>query len=301
MANTPQHTDRPSTAESPPDSTRETELAAERDLLAAENRRLRELVAAGRRSQYRTTALALCGVGLVCGLLALVIPSVSTVLIALGGTGVFGGVLTYLLTPERFIAADVGHRVYAASAESNERLCADLGLSDRRLYVPTETTDSGTQTAGLLFVPETAETDVPSREALSAAFVVDEGQRGLSLRPTGSGLLSALQTSLTEPLGSTPATICGQLSDALVEEFELVETVEYDTDPAEGRISVQFSGVLYGDGTSFDHPVVSMFAVGLAVGLDTPVETTVTAAEPLAVTFQWNTATDDVTTAAAGD
>lgn len=294
MSRTQYQTDTDSSVE----STREAELAAERDLAIAENRRLRELVAANRRSRYRNTALALCGVGVLCGLLTLVVPAASTVLFALAGTGVFGGVLTYMVTPERFISADIGHRVYAATAESYERLCEDLGLSDRRLYVPPAVADSSTGTAhGWLFVPQTAETELPDREALDAAFVVEDGHRGLSLRPTGSGLLTALQTSLTEPLGSTPEEICAQLSNALVEEFELATTAEYDTDPADGRISVRLSETLYGDGTRFDHPVVSLFAVGVATGLDTPVEITVTATEPLSVTLRWDTNRTEADTA----
>lgn len=294
MSNTQYETDTDSTVESSPASTRKTELAAERDLALAENRRLRELVAASRRNRYRNTAMALCGIGVLCGLLALVVPAASTVLFALGGTGVFGGVLTYMLTPEQFISADIGHRVYAATAESYERLCADLGLSDRRLYVPPETADTPADSArGWLFVPQTADTELPERERLDSAFVVEEGHRGLSVRPTGSGLVTALQTSLTEPLGSTPESISAQLSDALVEEFELAETAEYEIDQADGRISVRVSGTLYGDGAEFDHPVVSMFAVGVATGLDTPVETTVTATEPLSVTLRWEPAAVD--------
>jgi hypothetical protein len=264
------------------------ELAAQRDLLVAENRRLRDLVATKRRRRYRGTALGLCAVGVLCGLLTVVVPSASTVLFSLAGTGVFGGVLTYVLTPERFIAADISERVYESTAESYERLCGDLGLSDRRVYVPPASTGEDEETVGgWLFVPQQSDTEVPDPEAFDSALIVEEGHRGLSVRPTGSGLLTALQASLTDPLGATPDTVCRQLSDALVEEFELADTVEYDTDPVDGRLSIRLTEPLYGDGSRFDHPVVSMLAVGVAMGLDTPVETTVTATEPLSVTLRW--------------
>lgn len=272
------------------------ELAATVDLLAAENRRLRQRVADAQRSRYRGTAVALCGVGLLCGLLGLLTPGAATVLFALGGTGVFGGVLTYFLTPERFISADVGQRVYTATADSFERLCTDLGLSDRRVYVASTAEDrDGTEaaaTSSWLFVPQTESTTVPEPAAFDSALVVEAGHRGLALRPTGSGLFATLETSLTEPLGTTAETLCAQLSDAVVEEFELAQTVEYDTEPAAGRVSVRISEAVYGDGSGFDHPLVSLWAVGLSTGLGTPIETTVTGTEPLAVTFRWEPADD---------
>jgi hypothetical protein len=275
---------------------READLAAQIDLLAAENRRLRELVADSQRRRYRGTALALCGVGLLCGLLGYVTPAALTVLFALGGTGVFGGVLTYFLTPERFISADVGRRVYTATADSFERLSADLGLSDRRVYVSTPTDDASSAeetTSSWLFVPQTEETTVPESTAFDSALVVEDDQRGLALRPTGSGLFAAVTGSLTEPLGTTVDTLCAQLSDAVVEDFELAQTVEYETDPADGRVSVRISGALYGEGSRFDHPLVSLLAVGLSTGLETPIETTVTGSDPLAVTFRWEPAEDN--------
>ena len=281
------------TTENPVSSETESdpELAAQIGLLAAENKRLRELVAAAQRSRYRGTAIALCGVGLLCGLLGYVTPTASTVLFALGGTGVFGGVLTYFLTPDRFISADVGHRVYTASAESFEQLASDLGLSDRRVYVTASTEHENetreTTPSSWLFVPQSESTTIPEATALDAAFVVDDDQRGLSLRPTGSGLFEAVTTSLTEPLGTTAERLCAQLSDAIVEDFELAQTVECEADPQDGRISVRITDALYGDGTRFDHPIVSLLAVGLSTGLETPVETTVTGTEPLTVTFRW--------------
>lgn len=273
------------------------EVAARIELLAAENERLRELVAAAQRSRYRRTAIALFGVGVLCGVLGYLTPAASTVLFALGGTGVFGGVLTYFLTPDRFISADVGRRVYTATAESLERLVTELGLSDRRVYVamPTAGRDdpAATTASSWLFVPQRESTTIPDPTALDAAFVVDEGKRGLSLRPTGSGLFEAVTTSLTEPVGTTGEAICAQLSDAIVEDFELARTVEYETDPTDGRVSVRITGVLYGDGTRFDHPLVSLFGVGLSTALESPVETTVTGTEPLAVTFRWEPTADD--------
>lgn len=285
--------------EQPTNTIQDQELAVKVDLLAAENRRLRELVAATQRTQYRKTAIALGGIGIVFGILGLLLPAVSEVLFALGGVGVFGGVLTYFLTPERFISADVGQQVYAATAESFERLCRDLGLSNKRIYIPapndeTTATQSGetqaTDTVSKLFIPQTAETQLPEYTALESSLLIEQGQRGLSLSPTGGKLFTAVDRSLTESLGSTPDVICEQLADAIVEEFELAQQVSYDTQPAEGRVSVRIQDALYGDGTRFDHPIVSLLAVSLARGLDRPIEPTVTAKEPLSITFRWESA-----------
>jgi hypothetical protein len=296
-ANTTQSTDAITENPASTETKTDAELAAQVELLADENKRLRELVAAAQRSRYRGTAIALCGVGLLCGLLGYVTPAASTVLFALGGTGVFGGVLTYFLTPDRFISADVGRRVYTATAESFERLAGDLGLSDRRVYVATSTAKQNetreATPSSWLFVPQSESTTIPEATALDAAFVVDDGQRGLSLRPTGSGLFEAVTTSLTEPLGTTAESLCAQLSDAIVEDLELAQTVEYETDPQDGRVSVRIIDAVYGDGTRFDHPIVSLLAVGLSTGLETPVETTVTGTEPLTVTFRWEPSTED--------
>ena len=279
-------------------TTEEVELSAQVDLLAAENRRLRQLVADSQRSRYRDTAIALFGVGLFCGALGYVTPAASTVLFALGGTGVFGGVLTYFLTPERFISADVGQRVYRATAESIERLCGDLGLSERRIYLATPATEDTTprEDTAWLFVPQSTETSVPDPETIDSTFHLNEDQHGISVRPTGNELFSALRTSLTGPLGTTAQDLCGQLSDAVVEDFELARGVEYDVDPTNGRVSIRITDPLYGSGNQFDHPIVSLFAVGLATGLETPIESTVTGTEPLAVTLRWEPADSDTNT-----
>jgi hypothetical protein len=229
-----------------------------------------------------------------CGILGVIVPTGTDVLFALAGIGVFGGVLTYFLTPERFISADVGKQVYTATADSFERLCHDLGLSDRRLYiaapsnenVPAGTSNESQLVDSWLFIPQTPETDVPDFSTLDASFVIEDGKRGLSIRPTGSGLLATVTRSLSEPLDETPEAICEQLADAIVEDLELAQNIQYEFDPATNRISVQITGVLYGDGTQFDHPVVSLIAVGLAAGLEHPVEPTVTGTDPLSVTLR---------------
>ena len=293
MSTTTPETSPDDTSDSPSET--DQDLAAQLELLAAENNRLRELLAASQRTQYRDTALALGAVGVVCIIGGFVAPTAETVLFALGGVGIFGGVLTYFLTPTQFISADIGEQVYTSAAVTYEQLCSMLGLSDRRLYVPAEQTDASPTQAqappGWLFVPQDPDTAPPEPSALSLGLIVSESHRGLAVRPTGSGLFSSFYTTLTEPVGTTPSVLCEQLSDALVEDFELVESVDYDLDRTDGRISMTFTNPLYGDGTRFDHPVVSFVATGVATGLQTPVDITVTEADPLSVTCRWETET----------
>jgi hypothetical protein len=194
------------------------------------------------------------------------------VLVVLGAIGLFGGLLTYYLTPEQFIPASVGERVYAALADSLAEIGADLALSAHRVYVPTDSTETR------LFVPQHETFEVPSDDALESAFVaVDDPQsRGLTTAPTGERLFAEFETARTGPLAEGLGQLASQLTDALVEQFELAEHVRVETDAERGQITFGISGEPYGPLDRFDHPVASFLAVGVAHGLETPVSLTVT-------------------------
>ncbi|XVH32207.1 hypothetical protein ACNS7O_03220 [Haloferacaceae archaeon DSL9] len=279
---TPETTAQTSTDDADRDA-RIADLEAQRELLRAENERLREAFADARRANYRRTAVGLGTVGLGAGLASVVFPANAAVLLALAGTGLFGAVLTLLLTPERFIPAELGERV-AAAGDANARAIVDeLGLSDRRLYLPT---DAATDPARL-FVPQRS-SGTPPTEARETFFVVeDDERRGVSLHATGATLLAEFDAARSEPLGSAPGALATQLSDAVVELFELARSVDLDLDAADGRLTLTADEPLYGDATRFDHPLVSFVGVGLAVGLDRPVELVDARAAPLTVTYRW--------------
>jgi hypothetical protein len=284
------------------DSLDERELRARVEVLQAENRRLRREYARSRRATYRRIALALGAVGLVAIAGGAVFPTVRTILLALGGTGVFGAVLTYYLTPERFVAASVGREVYTALADTGELLVADLGLSPVRLYIPAPGTDDD-GAAVRLFVPQHESFDLPPERERDGLFVVgDERTRGVLVRPTGATLFAEFDRSLPTDLADDPETFAEQLAEGLTDGVELVEAavpeVGPDTDRDAGRLSLSVRGSVYGGPDGFDHPVVSFLAVGLVAGLALPVSVEVSESDErfdAVVTCRWGESVTDGT------
>ena len=246
----------------------ETALEAQLAVLEEENKRLREEYAATKRTQYQRTALTLVGVGLLAAVAGVLFPNARTVLLALGGTGVFVGILTYYLTPEEFLPASLGQNVYEALATNESAIVGELGLSDEVVYVPVENGPDAVK----LFVPQHEDYTIPSEDALTDVFVVsdDETERGIALQPTGEALVDEFTRALSGELGDESGTVASQLSDALVEQFELVESAEPDVDSEAGRITVAVSGSSYGSVDRFDHPVASLLAVGVAQAMGKP-------------------------------
>ncbi len=258
--------DRSAEPEPPDDTADPAALRTQLELLEEENDRLRAEYARARQSQYRRTALAFGGLGAVAALGGILFPASQTVLFALAGTGVFLAVLTHYLTPEQFLPASLGRTVYGALAANERAMVAELGLRDERVYVPT---GDGVR----LFVPQHAEYVVPDAGALADVFVVtsDAEPRGLSLEPTGDGLADEFERAVTGDPGTDADTIATQAGDALVEQFELVESATADVDPSGGRLTVAVTGSVYDDVTRFDHPIASFLASVTARRLDVPV------------------------------
>ena len=257
------------------------ELHARLETLEAENERLRAALEAAQRRRYRWTALGLATVGMVALGGAILLPELRELLIALGATGLFGAVLTYVLTPERFVAASVGESVYWTLADNERAIVEDLDLRGEPVVVPT----SGEIGPARLFVPLTGrdvETgdgaeagatvmSVPDEDALSTPFVTT-GQPGLAVEPTGGPLYDGL-VAATRTLPEAPADVGVVVADGLVEQFELVGGAEVDAEP--GRVTLAVDGSAYGPVDRFDHPVASLLATALAVTLETPVSVSV--------------------------
>jgi hypothetical protein len=265
---TPDTPEAASDAETPP-----AELAAQVELLEAENQRLRAAYAQTQRSTYRRTAVGLAVIGVVAALAGVAFPTNGPVLFSLAGIGGFAALLTYYLTPERFVAATVSEAVYTAHADNGAALVGDLGLSEKRLYVPLA---DPTRTA-TLYLPQTEGGPVPPEADLDATFVAGEdGERGVSLRPTGGALFREFERSLAGPLAEDPGPLADQLADGLAAGFELADGVDSDVAADGSRCVFGIDGSTLGTVERFDHPIPSFLAVGFAVGLDRPVELEVT-------------------------
>jgi hypothetical protein len=271
--------------ESPPTDERVEDLRAQVELLQAENDRLRQEYRRARQTSYRRTAAGLGIVGVVAVLGAALFPAVRDVLIVLGAIGLFGGVLTRYLTPERFVSAETGERIYAAHAETLGALEGQLGLEDRHIYVPID----GMPPARL-FVPQHQEYAIPDRDALEQPLVVgeDAAERGVSVIPTGGTLFREFERSLTGSVASTPTAVTEQVADALVEGFELTTDADSSVDAEAGRVTVEFEGSVYSDASLPDNPLGSLLAVALSRSLGQPVQLETARTEAgLVVTCQW--------------
>jgi len=282
-------------------------LLAELERQRAEADRLRESYVRARRSQYRRTALGFAVLGALATAGGVLFPETRTVLLALGGTGLFAALLTWFVTPERFVSADVGDAVYEALARNQERLCLVLGLSDERVYVPTGggttgvrpnrvrpgSRDERSEAIGVrLYVPHRESWTLPDADALESLFVVtgDAATRGVSLEPSGEPLFDEFEASLGGPLASDPAELLGQVREAVVEQFEIAGALQTDLDAAAGRLTLQVTDGAYGSISRFDHPIVSIVAVALVRGLDRPVTVEHDDADGEAIaTLRWET------------
>jgi hypothetical protein len=253
-------------------------LRGELEVLQEENERLRAEYARAKQSQYHRSAATLMAVGVLALFAGVVVTEAQTVLFALGGTGVFLGVLIYYLTPERFILASVSEAVYSSLAHNKIQVLSELGLSDERVYVPRE---QGESASGVrLFVPQRDTYAIPDDDALAQAFVAtdDPRERGFAAQPTAVGLYTDFAETVSDGPSDTPAAMASELSDALIEQFELVDDAQAETTSDE-RVAVRVSGSAMGSINRFDHPVASLLGTGIALAADEPVTVDVATAD----------------------
>lgn len=257
---------------SPDDRTQSDEenqsLQARLATLEAENERLREEYRRATQATYRRTALALGVVGAVGIAAAIVLPSVREVLLVLGAIGIFGGVLTYYLTPERVLTAGVATHIADTHMAVLEAMVDELGLQDRSVYIPA---DSGIR----LFIPEHHDYHIPA--SLDRVFVVTEAEaeRGVAVPPIGAAMFDDFERALTADLATNPDPVLNQLTDGLVEQFEIVDSATSEISAADKTATVSIAGPAIPRPARIDHPIESFLAVGLARGLDTPITTSV--------------------------
>ncbi|WP_459191548.1 hypothetical protein [Halosimplex sp. J119] len=252
------------------------ELVVELERLRERNRRLQATYERARTAQYRRTAVGLAALGFIGVVWAALIPSLRDILLVLGSIGLFGGLLTFYLTPERFVAADVGRGVFETMADDRAALVAELGLTDQRVYTPVGDASERVR----LFVPQYEDYELPGRDALADSLVVPaaEAGRGATFAPAGRPLYESFAEALPDEPPEQPGPLAQQVGDALVEQFELLDRTRVDASEA-GRLTVGVSETVYGPADRFDNPVVSLYAVALARALDRPVSVEVDAVE----------------------
>jgi hypothetical protein len=238
----------------------------------------------GRWSRNRSTVLGFALLGALSFVAGVAIPAGRQVLFALAGVGAFAAVLTYAVAPGRLIEARDGARAYETAAANAARLVEELGGTGDRRYVP-DGADGRISTVRLS-VP--VADDAPS-EAVATGPESDSSRRELVLEPTGVSFVRELDRSLESGLATRPDRLAEQLTGALTDRFELVGRAEPTADAAAGRVDVVVSDSAFGPLDRFDHPAVSTLAVGLATGLERPIDVAV-AAEPdgeWLVTCRW--------------
>lgn len=239
------------------------ELAAEIELLKEENNRLRSQYITAKKTQYRRTAIAFIVIGVLSVVSGLFLEGSRNVLLALGGTGLFSGFLTYYLTPESFISASIGEKIYTVFSENQENIKKELGLQDTQLYIPIKKED---EIKVKLFIPKNTQYKIPTQQELNSYFIVTKNQetRGISTTPIGEPLIEELKQTLDQPLSNKTEILAQQLSSGLTETLEITQTATQQTDPENNRITISIEKNKYGKIDTTDHPIPSFIATGIA-------------------------------------
>lgn len=252
------------------DSYQDEELQAENEILREEIRRLRQEFYRSKRTTFRRTAIGLGVIGMLGLISAIIFPDQRTVFIALGATGIFAGLLTFYVTPERFVTSTIPEGIYRSYNSLGIELISQLGLSDRRIYLPIRSeSDSG---AVKLFIPQQHNFEIPDSSSLNGPFVITESdrKRGIILEPTGNSLLDEFRSGI-DTEDDDLVSVVEALAESLVDQFEIAETALADVDRVTSSATVGISGSSIGLFDKFDHPIVSFIGVGMASTLNQPV------------------------------
>lgn len=220
------------------------------------------------RSRHRRTAVALFGLGVLAVVITYLIRDSrsATVLLALGGSGLFLGVIYYYQFPNQFTSASVSEAVYTAYANAGTAMS---GQRSRALFLPRRS-ESGPSVR--LFIPKSGVDDQSDNDTLETDVLTVDGQAGVAYQPTGEELFPAFKRTLSEAPSDQPRLLAEQIADSVVNQFELAENVETTVYDDSGRVTVGLEDSHFGRVDYFDHPVPSLLAVGFVRVLDSPVE-----------------------------
>lgn len=229
-------------------------------------------------------AFSFGAIGTLAALGGLLLPGSRTVLFALGGTGLYAGVLLPYLAAETTVPSSAVEGVYDTLVEDVATLGRDLDLGGAGIYTPSDPAVGTNPNANTDFDGAEDRSDrsaslVVARGADSAivgeadidSLLTTANERGVSLSPTGAPLVAEFERSLPGALADDPEELLTQLLDGLTKRFELIEHATMAVDRADSRARVEVPEGICGPVDRFDHPVVSFLGVGLATGLGTPV------------------------------
>lgn len=265
----------------------EPNTTAEVALLREENERLREALRRTKQLHYRRSAAGLALLGALALIGAVTFPDVREVLLVLGAVGLFSGVVTVYLTPDRVLTASVTEAVYQTHAETGEALVDELGLQDDHLYVPAE---DGLDSVRV-FRPKHPEYEIP--DDVNSCFLVEAADRaqGIAVPSIGDSLYREFAQTAAIQDDPELVALVDAVADGVVEQFELAETVDYELDG--GHLSVQISGEEPSGVERFDHPIVSLFAVALARHINSVVDCTSVTPADSRFTLTWTDESED--------
>lgn len=273
------------------DSTAHVNLAG-RANLPAEERYHTELDPAIDPRQKRM-AIALAALGVVAAIGGVIFSGQRGLLFAFAATGLFGGLLAYRFVDGRFLSATVSEHIYAAAAANETAIANERGGRGDHVYVPDENSESAKLVVPRRSAVDRSENPVVDRSEDPIAERPTEGDFvELVLEPLGAGLFEEFTDVLIADLASTPGPLTTQLTDGLVDHFELCRVANTEIAPRDGRVTLTITDSALGPVDRFDHPIASFLAVGFAVGLDRPVALTVAGGDDRnewVVTCRWAT------------
>lgn len=209
------------------------------------------------------------------GGIGVLLPAVRELSLLLGGTGIFIGMVSYLVMMDRAVPLAVAEGVYRAKTHNVETLMEELGGERAYVYVPEMEADGE---AGILL-------SFPAGDCV-------ESVSNIRLQPTGLVLYKEFESALGGEASSDPDILVEQLVDGLLNQFEIVQTVILEDVFSDG-VTIGVKESLFGPETAFDHPVISFFGVGIANGLGHAVLVTDIEASDefydFLVTYKWPT------------
>jgi hypothetical protein len=200
--------------------------------------------------------------------------SLRSLFLALAGTALFTVFLLTYLPEKAYVPKFVDEQISLATAKNLESLKSQYDLQEFGVYFPLAVDAEGRCQPVKLFIPKQRNYKLPTRdlENLLCVNTSSYQDQGLLLTPTGFGLLQETRGTLREGLSQNPMVLLNQLEEIMVEELELVNSLNFVFDQPNSRVLIDPSVKEWKAINRIDNPVISFLGCGLALGLSRPVE-----------------------------